>query len=289
MAFAGQSNYRAAQSPQYQHQQYSSPQRSFTAEYDYAPEQQDFNGRHEMRPVQQYPDSYISRDRGQRHDRNQCEGTNNDNMYRGDYGNPYGRNKGGVPVTQQARRGYLVSEPRPQGQPRSKSRPPERDRHQNADRLYPNDGSNGLDHYQQAHPPERKLPSQSAGQNDNGYGFEKNDHYHRKIRAADQQYGTSAQRDYEPHNSQPRIELSGKDDFPPSSQNPSDDYEAAASNPYLQNVQGVPGYAHNHPPIVSSKSETSQRSKFCKSSFATLLKVKYDLSDTPRNSQWQSK
>jgi len=251
MAYAEQQGYRAAQRPQYQYppNSYASSHQPHTAEYDYAPEPSDFNGRPQPGPPQQYRDEYELEGEDSSHDQDRWQGANG-----GGHGRR-GRDDVGGPPVQPSRQRPADAHPyvdaRNRGQARSKSRPPERTR---------NFGPEPQG-FQQRHHPETSSQNGSGGKYNGNYNYNEASYGHQDGWDMNQQYNTSMTGSQAYHGPQNGAEYRGKGHSDHSAQNAFQDYHEVIPE---SNSQGPPRSAHGKPPSVSSKSEISQRSRACK-------------------------
>ena len=271
MAYTEQPSYRAAPRPQYQYQHASheSNHQPYAAEYDYAPEEQsaDFDGRSHPGP-HQYPNTYDSNGRGPGYEQSHWQGADVSKHSARDHYEDKDRKGGGRAMEHSARHRpaeeYAHSDPRTRGQPRSKSRPPERNRYQEADLQGQLESFRDPKAYQQQYPPENGMNNGIVGQGADNYDRFETAYDHQTGWDTDRQHGNSAdgkQRYGGPPN---RMDRRRQDYSGESNENNTQNMNGSGSGSTESQDLGRFRSAHTQPPSVSSKSENSQRGKACK-------------------------
>lgn len=258
-----------AQEPQYLYQQpsYVSSQQANNTSYDYAPVDQaaGFDGVHRPGTPQQYSSAHDLQGGDPEHHRDTRQDLKRDGYGDNGYYGGIGHNGGGRSLVQQrpveARRAHR--DPQTPGQPRSISRPLERNRHPEGDLQYQANAYRDAQGHQQQHPadPYSNVGLSVQASSDNDY---KNPTYSRQNGwQTDQQYTSPMdvyQQYHEPqqitgHHDQRYADGHGKG-F-------QDNHAFAPVMPQIT-YQEPPRSSHGQPTSISSKSKTIQRSKDCK-------------------------
>lgn len=289
MAYAQQPRYGAAQRPQFDHQQadYDSIQQPYAAEYGYIPAEQGAypSGRNRHGPPENVSAGYAPNERDVAYGHHKTQAVN-----MGGYGDmrPYGgrgHDEGRRPPVQQSRQrppdsGPLHSDSSYRGQPQF--RPPERSRYEGTNAPYQAVGGQHNQEYQQEY--QQQYQSEHDLHNGPGAAFRRGGGFGDMNRS---QLNGPGDRRYDDVN---RSQLKGWESEPNNigpaganqdyHQNPNGEYHEQGyadshSRPHPENhtdvspipnsaYQEPPRSSHGHPPSISSKSQSSQRSKACK-------------------------
>lgn len=265
MAYDQPTRFGPAQRPHYQYQQSSyAPQQAYAAEFDYAPEQPTANGRLPLAPPQQYLGGYGANEGGRRHDHDRYQERDGFENGPEDYHSARGRHN---PELRQQRPRQPPTEARAhmdpyvRGQPRSKSRPPERVRKQEPNMQYEFNDFREKPDYRPQYQAERMFSNGSSSRDVNDYGINGSPYDDQNGWDTRHNHSTPETDDHQQYESRNdprhwRDGHSGKSNTvaPPNHRPPT-------SNSQTPHHQQPLRSAHGH----STKSESSQRSKACES------------------------
>ena len=271
MAYEQPTRFGPAQRPQYQYQESSyAPQQSYTAEFDYASEQPITNSRPPFAPPQQYEGGYGANEGGRRHDYDRWQESNGFQNGRGDYYPARGRHNPEPPQQrprQPPTEARAHMDPYTREQPRSKSRPPERVRRQEPNMAYESNDYHQKQDQRAQYEPEQMFSNGNSSQNVNGHGFNGSSHDDENGWDTRRNYNNSQIDDQQQYNS--RNDARHWRDAPSamSSTVAPPNHRPPPSNSRIPQHQEPPRSAHGH----STRSESSQRSKACKSNLSFML------------------
>ena len=229
------------------------------------------DGRYRPGPPQQYSNTYQSDAGGSRYEQR--------NWQDGGMGNYGGRDRyegrdwngdrnggGRIPehhAWEQPEGKHAYNDPRGRGQARSKSRPPERNRYQEADFNGQPGPFRDPQSYRHQHPPDRRSDNGVMGQDADSYNLYESTNDYQNGWGMDRQYADPREEKHRHHGTRNRMENQRQDHSGKSNESTYQNDYMAAPGPTGPQKQGQFQSTQSQQPSVASKSEKSQQSKSC--------------------------